>query len=55
MMDDLNVWIENYEVPQAYTFEDPLIYFAIVSDCDPTTIEKVVKELKWQNVMDEKF
>ena len=42
----------NYEVIGVDQGDDPLTYFAMFSDCDPTIFEMLVKELKWRKDMD---
>lgn len=41
-------WFEDYEVTGV---DDPMIHFALFSDCDPTTFESAVKVEKWQKAM----
>lgn len=33
-------------------FEDPITYFALSAECDPTTFESALKEEKWRKAMD---
>ena len=44
--------MNNYEVTKVDQGDDPLTYFAMFSDCDPTIFEMLVKELKWRKDMD---
>ncbi|RDX79473.1 putative mitochondrial protein, partial [Mucuna pruriens] len=48
-------WMTDYEVTGIHQSEDPLIHFALFSDCDPTTFEEAIKESKWRNAMDEEI
>lgn len=45
----------DYEVTGIDQSEDPLTYFALFSDCDPTVFEEAIKDLKWQKAMDEEI
>ena len=45
----------DYEVTRIHQSEDPLIHFALFSDCDPTTFEEAIKESKWQKAMVEEI
>jgi hypothetical protein len=38
----------DYEVAGIAQDEDPLTYFALFSDCDPTTFEVAVKTSTWR-------
>ncbi|KAH9781357.1 hypothetical protein KPL71_008429 [Citrus sinensis] len=43
-------WMLDYEVTRFNTLENPLIHFALFSECDPITFKEAVKEqkmLKW--------
>lgn len=49
-------WMQDYEVTGINTqYEDPLIYFALFSYCDPVIFEDAVKESKWRKAMDVKI
>ena len=50
-----HAWMTDYEVTRIHQSEDPLIHFALFSDCDPTTFEEAIKESKWQKAMDEEI
>lgn len=41
-------WMSDYQVPDNEILEDPLVQFALFSDCDPTTFNEAVKEEKWK-------
>jgi hypothetical protein len=41
-------WMADYEVAGIAQDEDPLTYFALFSDCDPTTFEVAVKTSTWR-------
>ena len=43
----------DYEVIRINKFKDPFMHFAMFLDCYLTIVEMVVKEQKWQKVMDE--
>ena len=45
--------MSNYEVIRINEFKDPFMHFAMFLDCYLTIVEMVVKEQKWQKVMDE--
>ena len=45
-------WMTNYEVTGVDQGDDPLTYFDLFSDSDPTIFEAVVKEPKWRKAMD---
>ena len=47
--------MSDYEVTGIDDFDDPLMHFALFSDCDPTNFEAAVKEKKWQKAMDEEI
>lgn len=47
-------WMSDYEVT-GIDSEDAFTHFALFSDCDPTTFETAVKEMKWQKAMDEEM
>ena len=42
-----------YKLTRIDQSEDPLIYFALFSDCDPTGYEETIKDSKQQKAMDE--
>ena len=42
----------NYKVTGVDQGDDPLTYFDLFSDSDPTIFEAVVKEPKWRKAMD---
>ena len=44
-----HAWIEDYRVIE---IEDPITYFALFANYDPTTFESAVKEEKWRKTMD---
>lgn len=46
-------WMTDFEVPKIDQYEDPLTYFTLFSDCDPTIFEDAVKESKWQKAIDD--
>ncbi|KAA0058510.1 Retrovirus-related Pol polyprotein from transposon TNT 1-94 [Cucumis melo var. makuwa] len=48
-------WMTDYEVTGIDESNDPLTYFALFSDCDPTVFEKAIKDPKWQRAMDEEI
>ncbi|KAA0052835.1 Retrovirus-related Pol polyprotein from transposon TNT 1-94 [Cucumis melo var. makuwa] len=48
-------WMTDYEVTEIDEFDDPLTYFALFSDCDPTVFKEVIKDPKWQRAMDEEI
>ncbi|XP_074580864.1 uncharacterized protein LOC141837341 [Curcuma longa] len=48
-------WMSNYEVTGIDQGDDPLIHFALFSDCDPTTFESAVKDAKWRKAMDDEI
>ena len=50
-----HAWMTDYEVTRIHQSEDPLIHFALFSDCDPTTFEEAIKESKWQKAMVEEI
>ena len=39
-------WMTDYEVTGIDQYEDPLIHFALFSDCDPTAFEETIKIAK---------
>lgn len=45
-------WMSDYQVPGSEIPEDPLVQFALFSDCDPTIYEEAMKEKKWEKAMD---
>ncbi|KZV47100.1 retrovirus-related Pol polyprotein from transposon TNT 1-94, partial [Dorcoceras hygrometricum] len=45
-------WMEDYEVQGFEHNDDPLVHFALFSDCDPVTFEDAMQETKWRNAMD---
>jgi len=48
-------WMADYEVAGIAQDEDPLTYFALFSDCDPTTFEVAVKTSTWRQAMNEEI
>ncbi|KAH9799278.1 hypothetical protein KPL71_000300 [Citrus sinensis] len=48
-------WMLDYEVTGFHTLENPLIHFALFSECDPTTFKEAVKEQKWLKAIDEEI
>ncbi|RDY10868.1 hypothetical protein CR513_04541, partial [Mucuna pruriens] len=45
----------NYEVTEIHQSKDPLTYFALFSDYDPTTFEEAIKQSNWRKAMDEEI
>lgn len=48
------VSMEDYEVSGDQS-DDTLAHYALLSDCDPITFQKAIKDLKWQKVMIEEI
>ncbi|XP_028098760.1 uncharacterized protein LOC114298399 [Camellia sinensis] len=47
--------MQDYEVSGVDQSDDPLVHFALFSDCDPVTFQDAVKDQKWQKAMDEEI
>lgn len=48
-------WMSDYQVQDNEIPEDPLVQFALFSDCDPTVYKELVKEKKWKKAMDDEI